>query len=1093
MRSSKLVNALLTVVFLTASVPALARDVAVENLRSEYQVNPIGLDMARPRLSWILASEERGQRQTAFQILVASSGGSLAGHHGDLWDSGKMTSDQSAQVEYGGTPLRSRARAWWKVRVWDKDGRLSRWSPPAQWTMGLLQPGDWHGEWIGASELLRAYPQPGASDAERNGYHATETKGETDEKWVQVDLRTPMPLESIRLHPARPRDFSPDSPGFGFPLRFKIELSDDSTFQTRSLIADHTAADYPNPGDKVQDFPAGGKTGRYVRVTANKLWRRPDGTYCFAFGEAQVMAGGTNIALGAPVTAKDAFEGSGWSLGYLTDGLNLAGGRAAADIAPAVLLRKEIRLKQKPARALVRLSGLGYSELYLNGQKVGDHVLDPGFTDYTRRVLYVTHEVTGLLGEGDNAIGVLLGGGWYDMPTRDVWGFHKAPWIAPPKLLLDLELEYRDGTREFIGSDTSWKWSAGPIVFNSVRGGETYDARREQPGWDRIHFNDSNWKAARIAASPAGRLQAQQHPPIRITQSIRPVKLTEPKPGVYVFDLGVNIAGWAQLRTHGAAGQVVTLHFNELLNPDGTVNTAQNAGLTYGRFQTGEFILQGKGLEVFEPRFTYHGFQYVQVTGLTEKPTLDSLTGRWVHTDPEPAGEFACSNPLINRLQEMILRTQLNNLHGIPTDCPQREKIGWTQDGCVSMEEAICNFQMATFYTKWFRDMVDAQEPNGHACPIAPSPAWGFSRPDGTPGELSDPWWGGAIVRTPWQLYRYYGDRRVLDEGYPAMVRYLDYVAQHAPNHIAWSQEGDWLEVDAPGPSRRTPPTLASTAAYFWYADIVRQIATLLNRPAEAKKYGELSAAIRASFNQRFLSPDTGLYPADSQTAPALALQFGLAPEDKRAGIVQELVRNIQETRKTHLSTGIVGTLYLFYALTDLGYSDLAYRILVQEAAPSWSRMLHEGSTTVWEAWDGGGSRNHPALGSVGAWFYQALAGIHPDPDGPGFKRIIIKPEIVADLTWAKGSLNSIHGRILSDWKREGGMLTLCVTIPPNTTATVSIPTKDAAAIQESGKPVSRVKGVKFLRQEDHAAAFQVRSGRYVFTSRGFSLERKAP
>ena len=1052
--------------------------------RCEYHVNPPDVDALQPRLSWVLSSEKRGQQQTAYRVLVASAPNTLAKDEGDLWDSGKVVSDETSHVVYAGKPLRSRMRAWWKVRVWDQNGQVSKWTAPAQWTMGLLQPGDWHGEWIGASELLRAYSKTGKDDANRNGYHARESKSEAEEKWVQVELRAAARLNSVRLHPARPFNFSPDTPGFGFPLRFKIEVSDDLEFHTSSLIADQTTTDYPNPGDKAQDFQVGGKTGRYVRVTANKLWRRPDGTYCFALGELQVMADGTNVALGTLVASHDSVEAAGWSTRYLTDGLNLVGTRAAVeDQAPAILLRREIRLKQKPARALVRLCGLGYAELYLNGQKVGDHVLDPGFTDYTRRVLYVTHEVTGLLAAGDNAIAVVLGGGWYDMPTPDVWGFHLAPWIAPPKLLLDLELEYPDGTRQIISSDANWKWSTGPIVFNSVRGGETYDARREQAGWDRTGFNDSNWKPAKIATGPAGCLQAQQHPPIRITRSIRPVKLTEPKLGVYVFDLGVNIAGWAQLRTRGAAGQVVTLQFNELLNPDGTVNTGQNADLTRGRFQTEKFILQGEGLEVFEPRFTYHGFQYVQITGLTEKPSLDSLTGRWVHTDPEPAGEFACSNPLINRIQEIILRTQLNNLHGIPTDCPQREKIGWTQDGCVSMEEAIYNFQMATFYTKWFRDMLDAQDPNGHACPIAPSPSWGLSNPDGTPGVLSDPWWGGAIVRTPWQLYRYYGDRRVLEEAYPAMVRYLDYVAQHAPGRIAWSQEGDWLEVDSGGPSRRTPPTLASTAAYFWYADIVRQTATILNRPVEAKKYAELSAAIRESFNQRFLSPDTGLYPADSQTAPALALHFGLAPEDKRARIAGDLVRNIQETRTNHLSTGIVGTLYLFYALTDMGFSDLAYRILVQESSPSWSHMLREGATTVWEAWNGGGSRNHPALGSIGAWFYQTLAGIRPDPDGPGFKRIIIKPEIVGDLTWARGGFNSIHGRIVSDWKREGGTLTLRVTIPPNTTATVYVPTKNAAAIQESGKPASQAEGVKYVRQEGRATVFQVGSGEYVFTT----------
>ena len=849
-------------------------------------------------------------------------------------------------------------------------------------------------------------------------------------------------IEEVTVYPATPAGFE-QVKGFGFPIRFRIDASDDADFQKRETIADQSREDYASPGDEPRTFRPNSVCGRYVRVTATKLWNRASGPepFCFALGELEVSSGGVNVALRAPVRAEDSVEHSGWSLSKLTDGQKPVPPRIAGSYRPertkakhlgqgaaettnppyaALLLRKESSLPSKPVRATAYVCGLGYHELSINGRKVGDHVLDPGFTDYTKRVLYVTHDVTDLLKPGRNAIGAVLGAGWYDTPAMDVWIFHTAPWIAPPKLLLRIDIEYGDGTREAIVSDNTWKHETGPLVFNGIRGGETYDARREKPGWDRPGYDDLAWSAVKVAPAPAGRLMAQYHPPIRKTASIRPVAISEPKPGVFVFDLGVNIAGWARLETRGAHGQKITLQFNELLNKDGAVNVAQNAEPSGGRFQTGEFILKGEGVEVFEPRFTYHGFRYVQVTGLSEKPSVESLTGRWVHTDPEPAGVFTCSNALVNHIHEIIRRTQLNNLHGIPTDCPQREKIGWTEDGCVTMEEAIYNFQMPTFYTKWFRDMLDAQDANGHASAIAPSPGWGKSEADGSPSGLSDPWWGGAIVRTPWQLYRYYGDTRILAEAYPAMTRYLDYVEKHAPGHITWSNEGDWLEAGVGGPSKRTPPQLAGTAAYCYYAKLVAEIARLLGRDDDARKYKRLAGEISAHFHERYFDSSTGLYAKDSQTAQALPLAFGMTPPDKRTLVLGQLLKNIRETRDGHVSSGIVGTLYVFQTLMESGHDDIAYAMLTKQGFPGWAHMLKSGATTVWEAWDGGGSRNHPALGCIDAWLYQALGGIRLDPSVPAFKQLIIKPAVVGDLTWVKCSCRSVYGTIESNWRRSG-------------------------------------------------------------------------
>ena len=567
-----------------------------------------------------------------------------------------------------------------------------------------------------------------------------------------------------------------------------------------------------------------------------------------------------------------------------------------------------------------------------------------------------------------------------------------------------------------------------------------------------------------------------------MVESIRPVALTEPKPGVYVFDLGVNTAGWARLETRGKRGQKVRLEFNEPLGEDGTVDMNQLSSLSRGRFQSGEFILKGEGIEVYEPRFTYHGFRYVQVTGLAGKPTLDSLTGRRVHTDPEPAGRFSCSNPLVNRIHETIVRTQLTNMHGIPTDCPHREKLGWTGDGCITMEEAIYNFRMATFYTKWWRDIQEAQDDNGHACPIAPSSGWGRSQPDGSPGTLSDPWWGGAIVRTPWQLYRYYGDRRILEEAYEPMQKYLAYVATQAPGHISWANEGDWLEVDAAkAVSERTPPELAGTAAYYYHAKIVAEAAALLGRDEDSRNYARLAEDISTSFHERYFDPAAGLYADDSQTAPAMALYFGMTPPYKRRLVLEGLLKSIREKRDNHISSGIIGTHYVFQTLMETGHDETAYAMLTGEDYPGWGHMLANGATTLWESWKGGGSRNHPALGSIGAWLYQGLGGIRPDPAKPAFKRFVVKPAVVGDLTWVNCSYQSPYGEIVSNWKLEDGKLCMQVTVPVNTVATVHVPTTDSAAVTESGRPAKEADGVRSFQVSGEDAVYEVESGSYVF------------
>jgi alpha-L-rhamnosidase len=726
--------------------------------------------------------------------------------------------------------------------------------------------------------------------------------------------------------------------------------------------------------------------------------------------------------------------------------------------------------------------------LELNGRKVGDDVLDPGFTDFNRRVLYRTYDVTGALRRGPNVVGAVLGGGWFNLATADLFAFERAPWSASPRMICQIHLEFADGTSQTVVSDQSWKWSTGAITFNCVRGGETIDARADKPGWSLPGYDDSAWRGAVTVAAPGGKLVSQQHPAIRATASIRPVSLTQPKPGVYVFDLGLNIAGWASLNTRGPRGSRVQLEHNERLNPDGTLDTRNLTSHTRGRFQTAEFVLKGEGLETFEPRFTYHGFRYVQVTGLAEPPTLDTLTGHWVTTDPEPAGEFTCSDPRINKLQEVIVRTFLNNLHGIPTDCPQREKMGWMNDGSVCMEMGFLNRDTPLFYRKWFNDMVDAQDANGHVPDFVPTSGWGRSKPDGAPGDMADPWWGGAVVLAPWKLYQYYDDTRVLEEGYPAMKAYVDYLSSTAKDKVISWGLGDWLDESAGGGGRRVPVAQTSTAAYFLYSRILSQVAALLDRTDDSLHYANQAEAIRAAFNERFLDPGSGLYAKDSQTAQALPLALGLAPEDRRSLILEQLVQSISGSRKNHVSAGIVGVLYLFHALMENGRDDLAWAMLSQEDYPGWLHMLNEGATSIWEAWNGEASLNHPTFGCVGFWFYQGLGGIRPATVAPGFKRMLIKPALVGDLEWVKCAYASVHGKIESHWRRDKDTLLLEITIPANTRATVYIPTTQPNAVTESGVPADQAPGVKLLRSEAVAVVYEIGSGTYCFKAPASSL-----
>lgn len=766
---------------------------------------------------------------------------------------------------------------------------------------------------------------------------------------------------------------------------------------------------------------------------------------------------------------------------------------------PAPLLRRGFTLRGKVKRARAYVCGLGYYELRLNGKKVGDHHLDPGYTRYDRRALYATYDVTRDLQEGKNALGVILGTGWQNVHTVAVWYFEKAPWRAAPKLLFTLRVEYADGQTETISSDADWKTSTGPITFDSIYGGETYDARLEKAGWDTAKYDDSGWQSAKVVAPAKGILSAQAMPPIKQFETITPVKVTQPKPGIWLFDIGQNLAGHAVLTLANMkllAGTKITLKYGERLHKDGTLdqsNLDMHQRDPSHRFQTDEYISNGKNRvnddsgnivsggqlytrfkearETWEPRFVYHGFQYVEVTGLPigTKPPDDFLQARFVHSAVEPTGEFTCSDELLNRIQRNTRWAYLSNLQSIPTDCPHREKNGWTGDAHLAAEQGLYNFDSLTVYEKWINDLGDEQKPTGELPGIVPSSGWGYEWGNG-------PAWDSAFLLIPWYLYEYCGDMRVLETHYAGMKRYVDYLTTRAEGGIVSIGLGDWVPWKT-----ETPVSVTSTGYYYRDALIVAKTAELLGKTEEARHYTELAEKIRGAFVAKFVDPKTMQVSNGGQTSLSCALYQDLLAPEQKAAVLKHLVENV-DRQNGHIDTGILGAKYILNALLDNGRADVALRIASQKTQPSWGWWLEQGgASTLWESWNGQDSRNHIMFGDISAWFYRALAGITPDPAKPGFGHIFIKPQIVGDLTWAKGVYNSVRGKIVSEWKKEGDVLTLHVEIPANTKATVFIPAPGETEVKESGKIMERADGIAFLRRDGEVNVYKIGSGKYDF------------
>jgi alpha-L-rhamnosidase len=877
-------------------------------------------------LSWNVESPDRNRKQTAFQILVADSEENLRQDQGNLWDSGRVESDETIDIVYAGKPLRCHEACFWKVRVWDREGLPSAWSTSAHWSIGLLDPADWAGAvWIGFDRSQKV-AQP-----------------ETRFSPVETPARAPLvlpPPSYLRAH-------------------FRHEKS------------------------------------------------------------AQVR------------------------------------------------------------RAMLYATSLGIFDLKLNGQRVADEYFNPGWTDYTKRVYYRAYDVTGLVRSGDNVLAAILADGWYSgyigyLKKRDHYG-------KKPRFRALLHLELTDGSTTDVVSGPQWRAATGPINEADFLMGETYDAQEAQSrgfaGWEEPGFDDRAWAPVDTGAELEPLVQWHPAEPVHAFSELKPRAISQPKPGIFVFDMGQNFAGVVRLKVAGEPGRKVALRYAERLNPDGTIYTTN---LREAR-ATDTYICSGHGEETWSPRFTFHGFQYVELSGLKSAPGEGTITGIALSSDTPVASRFECSDPMLNQLCSNIYWTQRANFIDIPTDCPQRdERLGWTGDAQVYIGAATLNCDVQAFFTKWLVDLADGQRNDGQFPKVAPVKV---------AGDDCGPAWADAGVICPWTIYEVYGDRRLLERQYPSMAKFIAFCRNRSTPALLPPKQfhcfGDWLSIKAD-----TPKDVIYTAYFAHSTHLLAQAAKALGKNADADKYFELFRAVKSAFNHAYVAPD-GRIKGDTQAVYALALAFELVDGDNATHAAHYLTEDI-EKRGGHLSTGFIGTRTLMQALSKIGRQDIAFRLLHNESFPSWGFSIKHGATSIWERWDGWtpeqgfqdpgmNSFAHYSFGAVYQWMVENIGGIRSD--GPAYKRITIAPELDPALSWARASYRSTRGEIATSWTHNGPLLTLEVSIPANTTATIYLPVAEPDQIRESGRPLTGALGVRLLRTDNGRAVIEIGSGRYSFTA----------
>ena len=1027
----------------------------IVGLGCNYQKDPIAVDDAHPRLSWQITSSRHGEMQTAYRVLVASSAARLLQNKGDVWDSGKISSDQNLYIPYNGVELLSGKKYFWKVKIWDKDGKSSNWSTPASWRMGLLHPSDWTASWITASKWFTP------AEFRPKGFQLGPKGG-----WADVDLGKSMLIDLIKLFPL-------DSASFR--VRFQVIGSDEFNFIHHTVLVDQSGSDYRLKTTGVQVFPVKPARYRYVRlqIIGNNEKRNT------TVRQMEVFSSGSNVAL-----MKFTREyGTAWDHGhapFLVDGMPSQndGNICPPDACPSIAapeFRKAFNLNKKIKQATLYFAALGMVDVSINGQKAGNDVLGTPFTDYYKRIMYSTYDITKLLKNGENVIGAVLGNGFFSTPRL---GFgQRQNGNGPPRFILQAIINYADGSRQIIRTDASWRWALSEITFNDIWAGYAEDRKLLKPGWDMPQYNDSNWYKVKIAETLPGKLVSRSGPPNRVNRIIKPVSVK----GNHAYFQTASV-GWPLLKLYGKAGQVITV-------------TGSGPGYKMAKLT---FTLAQDGPALLSPRFIIQpGPTDMQVDGLLSPLKADDISIQYVNADLKNNCAFNCSNPFLDTLYEVTMRTHRNYVNDFPAD-PNREKQGWTQDVQNMFNTAAYFTDVRGLYDRWWNDMADSQDEQGYPGSVVPM----VNR---QVYDWNSPWWSGMIVFLPWEHYQYFGNKQILEKSYTAMCRYVDFLDKMAKTGegrnwddypyftqnldtaaakekmIIWNGAGDWNN-----PYTKTqnavPTPMTTMPAWYCYAQIVSKTAVLLGKNQDALKYATIAKDVKKRFNQKYYHSQNGLYgdSTNSQTGQVLPLALGMVPAGQEDMTYQRLIDAIH-LRGDHVGTGFVSINFMLQVLASHREPALANKMINQKDYPSWNTLMKGG--VFQEGWHGNGAQMPSCGGAVGAWLFQSVLGIQPDEAHQGFKEFVIspQPDKATGLTFAKGYYDSGYGRIVVDWKCEKDKFIIDVDVPANTKARICIPADDINAVTEYGQVVKKDSNILLLNYEKGLVTYQLKSGKYHF------------
>lgn len=1028
-------------VLLAIAIAPPAASIHPVDLRCEELANPEGIDIASPRLSWKLTPTSPGLKnlkQVAYRIVVGSRPDRADVDGADVWDSGRVLTDETTQAFVPARGLTSGKPYWWRVQVWDQNGAASEWSPAAKWSMGILNPNEWRAKWIGFDK-----PHFDAVDAIPNFagakwiWHPDDTAGNVPEttRWFVANFDVPRNLASASILISADDQFDAVIEGAKISSDGKTDawrrpVQREITQALRAGSTNSLSINVSNVG--------AGSAGLIFKIV---MRTRAGDVTVFASGTGRVLCPGE---AGSTPAAK-----------VLGDhGMTPWGQIAAGTVLPSPRhLRKDFALSKPISRAVAHVSALGMFEFRLNGKKISDEHFMPGWTDYEKRVYYRTYDVTKSLKRGDNTAGIILGDGWYAGYIG--YGNRREHYGPKTRAFAQIDVTYADGASETIATGPDWRAQTGPIAFSDFLMGETYDARNELTGWDQPGYRETNWKSVDVGTANKGRLEAFPGNPVRAYDELKAKTITRPTPDdSYVLDLGQNMAGWARLRVRGRPGQKIVLRFAERLNPDGTVYVTNLRGAK----ATDTYICKGQGTEVWEPRFTFHGFQYIEVSGLGRKPGPNDVVGIPISSDTPQVGALETSSQMLNKLVSNAWWTQRMNFIDIPTDCPQRdERLGWTGDAQAYVRTATMLDDVQAFFKKWLVSLDDAQRDDGQYPMVAPLKVAGG---DGGPG------WADAGVICPWTIYDAYGDKRLLARHYPQMKRFIEFMVKRStPDLLPPAQFhcfGDWVSIGA-----NTPTDVIYNAYFAHSANLLSKAAEALGKWEDARQYQELFGRLKQTFAKAYVSAD-GTIKGDTQCAYVMAIAFDLLSPEMARIAAQKLVADI-EKRGWKLTTGFLGTRDIMNALSKIGRNDVAFRLLHSTEFPSWGFTIKNGATSIWERWDGWtpekgfqdpgmNSFAHYAFGAVVGWMADQIPGIRNS--SPGYRTVRIAPQIDPNLKWAKGSYDSIRGKIVSEWSVEGDKVKMRVVIPPNVTAEVHVPGK---GVERVGSGEYRFEGMIIL------------------------------